>query len=368
MADPYYGPGGTGYYTDPATGKRYYQVRYQQGPDGYDPNASAQDSRLTYDPNGGPTYGAGATNPSTGSGGTNSGTAPTGQMQDGYNGTAAGVPTTGSQSARATIQSLLDSYGLGSLTDWYWSKVVAGEPDAQIMLELYQTPEFKTRYPAYADLQAKGRAISLDQYRQIETQYVQLFRQSGLPEGFYDSPDDFAKFIANEVSPQEMSGRLDLARKAVYETPPEVRAELARLYGLNVGDVMAYMLDPTKAQPLIEQQFTAASAGAAARLSGFGLLTTGEAERVGLSGESFDQLSRGFDTLARSQELMSGIIGETDQSQISRQEQLDAAFGGNTAAQRRLARRAEQRIAAFAGGGGFASDREGVSGLGSAAS
>lgn len=363
MADPYYGPGGTGYYTDPATGKRYFQVRYQQGPDGYDPNASAQDSRLTYDPGGGPTYGAGATNAQTGSGISNGTTTP---------GTTPGTSNPGAlgandASAKATIQTLLDGYGLGSLADWYWSKYLAGEPDAQIMIELRQTPEYKQRFPGMADLAAKGRAISEADYINIEQQYVSLFRQSGLPAGFYDQPSDFAKFIGEEVSPSEMGARLDVARTALYQTPPEVRDELARLYGLGSGDVMAFLLDPTKALPIIQNQFTAATAAAAGKMSGYGLLTVNEAEQLGSTGRTFDQFTQGFDYLGRAQELFNPIIGENGES-FSREDQLSAVFQGNTAAQRRLERRAQERKAAFAGGGGYAATNAGVTGLGSASS
>jgi len=165
-----------------------------------------------------------------------------------------------------------------------------------------------------------------------------------------------------------MAKRLEVARVAVYETPPQVRAELARLYGLDEGQVMAFLLDPVKALPILEQQFTAAKAGAASRLSGYGLLTQNEAEQVGLSGRNFDQLAQGFDQLAQSGELFQPIIGEAGADMITRDEQLGSQFGGNTAAARRIERTAKRRAAQFAGGGGFSESQAGVTGLGSAAS
>lgn len=270
------------------------------------------------------------------------------------------------QSARAILTDSLGQYGLGSLADWAWGKYLAGESIEQIMLEMRATPEYKARFPGMDALSKKGRAISEAEYINIEQQYVSLFRQAGLPAGFYDQPDDFARFISNEVSPQEMSGRLDVARTALYETPPQVRDELARLYGLGSGDVMAFLLDPTKALPIIQSQFTAAAAGAAAKLSGYGMLTQHEAESLATTGDNFAQFAQGFDVLARSQELFAPIIGEAGADTITRDEQLGAVFGGNTAAARRLARRAQERAAAFQGGGGFASTQGGVTGLGSA--
>lgn len=282
---------------------------------------------------------------------------------------AEATPLPQTRSGPDQMRDVLEPYGLGDLANRAWEYFQTNQPsEAELLTWIREQPEHELRYPGFKALQNKGRAINEGDYVSIERQYVQLFRQAGLPSGFYDSPDDFASFISNEVSPQEMSARLDVARIAVYETPPEVRAELSRLYNVGTGDVMAFLLDPTKALPIIQNQFTAAEAGAASQLSGYGALTRGEAERVGLSGRNFDQLTQGFDQLAQSQELFQPIIGEVGQDSLTREDQLGAAFGGNTSAQRRLERRAKQRAAVFEGGGGFAETNKGITGLSSAAS
>lgn len=278
-------------------------------------------------------------------------------------------PTTEqAQSARALLEGTLGEYGLSALADRVWQQYLNGIPIEQIMLDLRKTPEYKARFPGMDALSQKGRAISEEAYIRIEREYVSLFRQSGLPAGFYDGADDFASFIANEVSPQEMSSRLDLARVAMYELPPQVRDEWARLYGRTPGELMAQMLDPTKAEPLIRQQWAAAQGSAAARLAGYGLITVNEAEQLGVSGRSFDQLMEGFDFLADADQLFAPIIGETSTDQITREEQLGIVAGTGNAAARRLERRAKERAAAFAGGGGYASTQRGLTGLSSASS
>lgn len=278
-------------------------------------------------------------------------------------------PVTGQpvSSGADSLKAQLDVYGLGGLADRAWSFYQSNTPsDAEFMAWLRQQPEYAARFPGMADLQKKGRAITEDEYISLERGYVQAFRQAGLPEGFYDQPSDFAGFISNEVSPQEMGDRLAVARTALYETPPMVRDELSRVYGLGAGDVMAFLLDPNKALPILQQQFTGAAAGAASRLAGFGLLTKQEEDALATTGRTFDQFSQGFDTLAKSGELFTPIIGEGNQDSLTRDEQLGAVFNGNTAAARRLAKRAQERAAAFQGGGSFAQSREGTSGLGSA--
>lgn len=349
MADPVYGPGGSGYYIDPATGQRVWQTRYEYGPNAYDPK---YETKLVYDPQNVATDGSGT---------------PT----DGRTYTPATTPeatglTQEQASAKAIIAATLDEYGLGGLADRAWQMYLQGEPIEQVMLEIRKTPEYQHRFAGMAELQKKGRAISEAQYIDLERQYVSLFRAAGLPAGFYDSPDDFASFIGKEVSPQEMGQRLDVARQAVYEEPPGVRDELQRLYGLDEGGMMAFLLNPNKALPVIQQQLRAGESGYAAKAAGYGALTVQEAEQLGYTDRSFDQLTAGFDQLARESELFAPIIGEQGDT-IDRQTQLDATFGGNTAAQRRIERRARERAAAFQGGGGFSATQGGVSGLGSAA-
>lgn len=351
MADPVYGPGGSGYYTDPATGKRLYQTRYSYGADAYDPNSQSQ---LVFDPSNVSSTGSGT--PTTG---VNYVPGATGGNDN---------LTTEQRSAKAILADTLGEYGLGSLADKAWNLYLNGEPIEQVMLEIRKTPEYQARFPGMAQLSKEGRAISETDYINLEKSYVSLFRQSGLPAGFYDQPDDFANYIANEVSPQELSARLDVAKTAVYNTPPEVRAELGRLYNVQPGDVMAFLLDPSKALPIIQNQFAAAAAGAASKLSGYGALTQNEAEQVALAGGTFQQDAQGFDQLAQEGELFGGLPGEADQSTVARDEQLGATFGGNTAAQRRIAQRAAQRKAAFGGGGSFSETNQGITGLGSAAS
>jgi hypothetical protein len=277
-------------------------------------------------------------------------------------------PTTSqAQSAKALLESTLATYGLSALAGRVWQMYLDGIPIEQIMLDLRQTPEYKARFPAMDALSGKGRAISEAEYINLEQQYVSLFRQAGLPPGFYDSPQDFASFIGNEVSPVEMGERLDVGRRLLFESPPQVRDELARLYGINEGAALAFIIDPVKALPVIQRQFIAAQAGYAAKESGYGLLTRAEAEMLGYQNRTFDELTQGFGQLAEGMELYQPIIGETNVDTFSRKEQFDAVFNSNNSVRRRLERRARERAAVFEGETGYAATRDGVLGLGSAA-
>lgn len=337
MADPYYGPGGTGYYIDPTTGKRYFQVRYSQGPDAYDPNALPSDSRLIYDPAGGPTYGPNATNPNTGSGG------PTTDPTNYSSGDAQGI-----------LRARLDAWGMGALADRAWAYYQTNPNPDMFVYWLRQQPEYNQRFVAMKQLIADGHAMSEADYIATETAYKQVLRQGGLPSGFYDTPDDFARFLTSQTSPAELANRVQEYTNFTYNLPPLVRDEFARQYGLSNGDITAYIIDPTRALPILHNQMLSAQVGAGARQAGFGNLTRSESESIAQLGVDFNAALQGFGQLQNMQQLFTPLLGDQGEQDITREQQLGAAFGGDTAAQRAIQQQGARRVAAFAGGGSYA--------------
>jgi hypothetical protein len=274
-------------------------------------------------------------------------------------------------SAKATLAATLDSYGLGSLTDWAWGQYLGGTPADQIMLDLRARPEYAQRFPGMAALAASGHAISEGQYIQAEQSYASQMRAYGLPAGFYDDPTDFAKLISGNVSAQEFGDRLSMAEQAAMSNPQgvELRNQLASFYGIPnaQGAATAYFIDPDRAATLVKQQFAAAQASAISNQSGFGSLTLGQAEHIAGTNTSADALSSGFASLSQMGELTHGLVGDAGDPGVSRDQMLNAAFAGDGAAQAALKNEQQRRTAVFAGGGGFAGDAKGLSGLGSAA-
>lgn len=264
-------------------------------------------------------------------------------------------------SAKALITGTLTTYGLGSLADWAWKKWQNGESIDQIMLELRSTKEYKARFPAMDQLSKDGHAISESEYINLEETYISLGRQFGLPSGFYDQPSDFTKLILGHVSASEFQSRLQDYQALVFDTDPTARQELQQFYGIDAGHLAAYFIDPNKALPLIQRQFGAAQAAAAAKITGFGQLDVNQAELI--SGVDPAQLQQGFDTLVQNRQVFNPLPGEAGQA-IDVNEQLDAAFRGDANAQADIERRARNRAAAFAGGGGVAQTQTGFAGAG----
>lgn len=273
--------------------------------------------------------------------------------------------------AFALVKDQLDQVGLGALASWAWAKIQTGEDWSQIHLEMRDTPEFKARFPAFDQLAKEGRLVGENpeaSYISLENSYRDVLHAYGLPTGFYDQPNDFARFMIGDVSPNELNDRVKEYTSAVMGDT-ETLNQMQRLYGEightndAQGDLLAHYLDPNVAAPLLTQQLHASQFASAANRSGFGDVTRQEAEQYGAqAGTTEQQAEQGFAQLYAARELSQGLPGE-NQSDLTRQTLLGAAFGGDAAAQEAVSRRARLRVAEGSGGGGFSATQRGVSGL-----
>lgn len=272
------------------------------------------------------------------------------------------------RNALALIKTTLAQYGLPeSLGDWAWSEIVAGKGSAEIMLDLRQRPEFKAEFPEIdARVKAKLAPLSPGDIVSYRQNARQLMSAAGLPQGFYDSKDDFTKLLVSDVSLAELNDRVQQAKDATFNIPEQAKRRLAEEFGVPPGSglLTSFFLDPERALPLITRDVNAAKIGARADLAGYGNLSNDTARGLADQGVSESQAAQGFADLAVSDSLFNPIdAGETA---IDQQAQLAAAFGGNADAQRRIEERRARRKAQFAGGGGFAETQKGLVGLGSA--
>lgn len=269
------------------------------------------------------------------------------------------------RNALALIKATLAQYGLpDSLADWAWTEIVAGKGQAEILLDLYQRPEFKTEFPEIDARQKAGLApLSPGEIVSYRQQARQLMRNAGLPEGFYDSKSDFTGFLTKDVSLSELGQRITDAAQAAYNTPQQDKEEWQRL-GFGHGDLTAMFLNPDVAQPLLHKQLAAASLAGTSVRAGYGQLNADQALGLTELGVSQQQAQQGFGNLAHQSELFGSL--NSGEQQIGQPDQLAAQFGGNAAAQQRILDRARGRVAAFSSGGNFAGSQGGISGLGAA--
>lgn len=259
--------------------------------------------------------------------------------------------------ARDLIRQYLLDLGLDSESDWAIEQIVAGRSPEAVQIDLETRPAFQARFPGYAQMKQAGKAVSVAQWIAYENQARGLMKAAGLPAGFYDQPEDFARFITNDVSVTELQQRVIQAEDAAYR---EYDVAGGGLYGLDPGDFVAMILDPEVAAPVVERRFRAAQAAKVAGQTGFGSLDVAQAETVGGLVQSPEQAAQGFGQLAAQRDLFATQSGETE---IGTDSQIAATFAGDANARAQIEQRQSRRKAAFEGGGGYAVGQSGMAGV-----
>ena len=283
---------------------------------------------------------------------------------------APGEGTVAQNDAFADIKAKLAEYGLpASLAEWAWQELVNGNGESTVLLDLYERPEFHAAFPEIKQREQNGlppiSPAAILEYRQ---RGAELAKQAGLPQSFYDKPEDFSALISNGVSFDEFASRVRDAQLVAFSVPADVRDALKGVLG--VGDFTALAFDPTAAVPVLERKIKEAEVVAGAARGGYALDAAGRAQVTDYlagqqPGQSADALGKAFGDLTQQHELFVDLSGTgAEGGAISQQEQLSAAVGGNAGAQRRIADRAARRKASFQGSAGYAASQAGVSGLG----
>jgi hypothetical protein len=130
-----------------------------------------------------------------------------------------------------------------------------------VLSAIYNSEPYKKRFPANELIRKRiaggvgrpgDRLLSPKEYMDLEQTYRQIFRDSDMPEGYYDEAADFTKLISNDLSPIEMRERVALAKDALYYADQSIVQTLQDFYGLTTGDLIAYLLDPDRALTAIE--------------------------------------------------------------------------------------------------------------------
>ena len=268
---------------------------------------------------------------------------------------------TGEQrNAYEALKLVFDGYGLGSLAPTILEYVQQGYGADTISVLLQKTPEYKQRFAANEDRRKAGLPVlSPQEYLATESAYRQLMRSAGLPKGFYDSQDDFTRFLASDVSPTELKSRVDAARQATDSADEFLKQSLARM-GVGAGGMVAWFLDPDRAEPIIQRELQASKIGAQALRNKL-QYNTGDLRQWALRGVTEEQAAEGYGAIAsflpEAQKLAS-IYGETYDQVVAEGE----IFGKEAYAVERRKGLASKERASFGGSVGAA--KGGLGGVG----
>lgn len=278
----------------------------------------------------------------------------------------AGAVTAGQrQNAIAFLTSTFTDFGLGGdiasaitnlVQQGYTSdtiQMIAQDPNSKDPLAV----AFKQRFPANAErLKAGLPVLSPGEYLATERSYAQVLQSYGLPSSFAMNKDIFTKLLTSDVSPTELNSRVSTAKQVVTNSDPLVSQQLQAYYGLSQGDMIAHVLDPAIATPIIEKQIAAAQVGSEATRYGADI-NKSYAEQLTQLGVTQAQANQGFQNIASQQDAMQslasrynayGPAGEVGGA-------LQAATFGTTGAvqaQEQLNRLKTQEVSQFSGSSG----------------
>lgn len=299
-------------------------------------------------------------------------------MSDGS--TGATIDTYTDFGAKDSVMQMFANTGLGndfitSLTDVidkvYNENIMP--TNEQVLNSIYSSDAYKTRFAANEVIKkrmadGKGmpgdRLLSPKEYIDTENSYRAILQEAGLPINFYDTQEDFTNFIANGISPAEMTTRVNIASDALRNADQNVIDALQNYYGLGRGEMVAYLLDKDRAINAIDSTFKYSTAQAkqmytAAQVGGAALRAGGTTAEGGMGSAAFAQeitaagketkAEAAFQNAAANQadyQRLLGLAGKQAGAQDLVREELALSGGSELAAQRK--KLASQERARFA--------------------
>jgi len=228
--------------------------------------------------------------------------------------------------------------------------------EAQTLIELYDQPAYKLRFPGMAKLRTKNRTITEAEYIGLENQMVQTLKFFDLPAGFYDDRATLGKIIENEVSPKEVQDRAQMAQDLARAADPNIRNALMDFYKVGEGAITAYFLNAEKALPLLQKSAKAAEIAGIGKTYGFANFGMAEAEQLGVQ-DAYAKLSSSDLTKAFGQASQLAAtqsrLAYLDKEKYSDREALEAILESDQQAILASTKRAKREQARFGGSSGL---------------
>lgn len=258
------------------------------------------------------------------------------------------------ENAYTMLVAMLREWNLESLAPQVLQFLQQGYGVDQVPFLLQDTAEYKERFAANEIRKREGLPVlSPRDYLEVERAYRATMRAAGMPEGFWDQHSDFNTLIGADVSPIELQRRVDIASDRVSRITDETADYYLREYGLDFknldrGELVAYVLDPTRGMDTINRVMRGGTiAGAAA---GRGLKVSREmAERFGAAAteDTYGQASKFAELADRGSFLSSLYEGAYDLETAG-----EDVFLGDTQAQKERERLEKRERAQFGASSG----------------
>lgn len=258
------------------------------------------------------------------------------------------------QSTITVLQDRFAKYGLTGLAQKIKDLAIDGATEATITLQLQETPEYQQRFAANAERVKKGLSVLTPaEYLNVEDSYRQVLRAYGLKQ--FDTDAYVRQFIANDMSPTELSNRVVTAVQRVQNADPAIQQQLKDYYGVSTADMVGYVLDPEQSFQKIQRQIAASEIGVAGARQGLEVGVS-VADQLAAQGVTQAEAQKGYSTIADilpTAEKLSGIYGKTMDT-YGQAEGEQEVFNSLASAQRKRQKLTAAEQAQFGGSSGVA--------------
>lgn len=250
------------------------------------------------------------------------------------------------------IKQYLAQWGLSSLTDLVSSLGQSGASNDSISLQIQNSPQYQQRFAGNKARTAAGLSVlSPAEYIALEGQYKQTLSSYGIPAGFYDDQDAINNWIGGDVSASEVADRAKIASDSYLNASDSQKAAWDQYYGGHgAGGAIASILDTSTAEPILEQQATAAGIGAGAMDQGLSV-NRSRAEELAKNGVTIDSARAAYSQIAgrlTNDNAIAARFGGTN----SQTNEENITLLGNAAATKTQQTQYASEAAQFAGHGG----------------
>lgn len=287
-----------------------------------------------------------------------------------------GTDITSDMNALQQLQSLYSGMGLGPdiataltnlIKEGYTAdtlKLMAQDPNAVNSPDPYVkqfVTAYNTRFVANADRIKNGFApLSPADYIAREGAYRSSMASAGLPFEFYNTNAALSGWIANNVDNATVQAKINIASDVVNNYDQTAKDQALALYGLDTGHLIAHILDPVAALPIIQKQANIVQLGADAARAGVAqnLDTLTQLNAIGTTQsaamQAFGNVAAELPSMQAIASRYSGYgpAGTIEQSLLN--QQLGTTSPGETQAQAeaRLSRLKTQESSTFGGSSG----------------
>lgn len=255
------------------------------------------------------------------------------------------------QEAFVLMRNRFKRYGLSGLVEQIKAMLIEGISPQEIEIRLQDTREWKQRFKGNEIRRRNGvPVLSVEEYLATEKAYANVMQQYGLPDGFYNKPDDFAEFIGKSVSPAEVEQRVsawdEVKRRDAADEKDVRQALYAR--GVTEGHLLAWAIDPKRALRDIQQALQSSLIETAGERTGLNVQQS-YADRLAARGVTEEQAAATYAQIGEALptfESLGDIYGDKSFGQSELEQEM---FEGDSEAAERRKQLASQERAAFGG-------------------